>query len=174
MGLILIEITQFLKLYEEKRVEFLIRRHLMLTVSWQRHFLADSSTLQFKLPLDHTGPRDQRKNSITSKNLMFLDCSPQMSCCSQIPPNGRNTAQQQCLNEVEALESISELRYQPLLSPLKSQPLLRSQRTLHSLFLARFKLSSYHEHSLPVVRNDERGRGEESSGPFARSPVAGA
>lgn len=130
--------------------------------------MADSSTLQFKLPLDHEGPRNERKNSVTSKNLIFLDCSPQMSCCSQIPPNGRTTAWQQCPNEVEALQSVSKLSYQLLFSPLKSQPLFRSQRTLHSLFLACFRLSSYHEHDLPEVRNYERGKGQESSGPFER------
>lgn len=64
----------------------------MFTIPQQKDFLADSFTLQVKLPLDRKSSRDQRKNSITSKNLTFLDCSSQMGCCPVIPPNVSNTA----------------------------------------------------------------------------------
>lgn len=49
-----------------------------------------------------------------------------------------------------------------------SLSLCSGHKGLCSLFLACFRLSSYHEHDLPEVRNDERGKGQESSGPFER------
>lgn len=147
----------------------------MLIASWHRHFFDQSvySAVQ-------TTIRSWRPKDIKGKIM-----SPQRISCFLIPPHRWAAASRSHQIAGTQLSNSALMRlkhYKVCLSSGTSSCFLHWSISLCSghnglcTFCSWHASGSAHTTSIPLpeVRNDERGRGKESSGPFARSVVAGA